>query len=155
MLTKQQERMFQSLVTRGSELASKLGAEAPHAASRGHGDAAMYLVYFDQLFTALEGPVAELREMIEAESRPLLAVVVDRIFTNLKLLTPAFDLSSVTEPFEGEEVWRVSNSLRHQVETFCNRFKRTEAAAESGEEAGSAEAGEEKAAETGNGADLA
>ena len=40
--------------------------------AQGHADAAMYLVYFDQLFTALEVPVADLREMIEDESRQLL-----------------------------------------------------------------------------------
>ena len=41
--------------------------------------------------------LAELQEMIEDESRQLLGVVVDRIFTNLKLLTPDFDLDSVTK----------------------------------------------------------
>ena len=73
MLTKQRERMLQALVARGNELAAQLGAEAPHAEARG--DAAMYLVYFDQLFTALEGPAGDLREVIEVESRQLLEVV--------------------------------------------------------------------------------
>ena len=133
-LTKQRERMFQALVARGNELAAQLGADAPHAEARGRGDAALYLVYFDQLFTALESPVADLREVIEVESRQLLGVAVDRIFTNLRLLTPGFDLATVTEERTGEEVLRVSNSLREQVETFCNRFKRAEVAAEDSEE---------------------
>ena len=90
----------------------------------------MYLVYFDQLFAALEGPVAELHELIEDESRQLLGVVVDGIFTNLKILTPGFDLSTVTETARGEDAHRVSNSLREQVDAFCNRFRRAEAAAE-------------------------
>ena len=49
----------------------------------------MYLVYFDQLFKAIESPVADLREVIEVESRQLLGVVVDRLFTNLRFLTRA------------------------------------------------------------------
>ena len=100
----------------------------------------MYMVYFNQLFTALKSPVTNLHEVIEVESRQLLGVVVDRIFTNLRLLTPGFDLATVTEERTGEEVLRVSNSLREQVETFCNRFKRAEvAAADSEEEAALAE----------------
>ena len=94
----------------------------------------MYLVYFDQLFAALESPVAELCEMIEDESRQLLGVVVDRIFTNLRLLTPGFDLSTVTEAAQGEEAHRVSNSLREQVDTFCNPFRRAEATEEDHDE---------------------
>ena len=66
----------------------------------------MYLVYFDQLFTVLEGPVADLRKMIEDESRQHLGVVVDRIFTNLRIFTPGFDLSTVTEARQGEDVRR-------------------------------------------------
>ena len=140
VLMKQRERMFEALVAHGNELAVQLGADAPHTEVRGRGDAAMYLVYFDKLFAALEGPVAELREMIEDESRQLLGVVVDRIFTNLKLLTPGFDLSTVTEAARGEDAHRVSNSLREQVDAFCNRFRRAEAAAkDSEEEAASAE----------------
>ena len=52
--------MFEALVARGNELASQLGADAPHTDVRGRGDVAMYLVNFEQLFAALEGPVAEL-----------------------------------------------------------------------------------------------
>ena len=59
---------------------------------------------------------------------------VDRIFTNLRILTPSFDLSTVTEARQGEDVRRVSNSLREQVDVFCNRFRRAEVAAEDSEE---------------------
>ena len=155
-LTKQRERMFQALVARGNELAAQLGADAPHAEARGRGDAALYLVYFDQLFTALESPVADLREVIKVESRQLLGVVVDRIFTNLRLLSPGFDLSTVTEARQGDEVWRVSNSLREQVDAFCNRFKRAEVAEdESEEEAAPAETEGDAAEEEHDGVDSA
>ena len=107
----------------------------------------MYLVCFDQLFAALEGPVAELREMIEDESRQLLGVAVDPIFTNLKLLTPGFDFSSVTEAAQGEDAQRVSGSLREQVDAFCNRFRLAETAAEDSEEEACSTEAEEGAAE--------
>ena len=89
-----------------------------------------------------------------AESRQLLAVVVDRIFTNLKLLTPSFDLSTVTEARPAGEVLHVSNALREQVEAFCNRFKRAEVAVEDSEEE-DAPAEEEDAEEERAGADSA
>ena len=150
---KQRERMFEALVARGNELASQLGADAPDTNVWGRGDVAMYLVYFEQLFAALEGPVAELRELIEDDSRQLLGVVVDRIFTNLKLLTPGFDLGSVTEAAQGEDAQRVSSSLCEQVDALCNRFRRAEATPEdSEEEACSAEADEAAAEEVQDGA---
>ena len=85
--------------------------------------------------------------MIEDESRQLLGVVVDRMFTNLRLLTPGFDLSTVTEAAQGEEAHRVSNSLQEQVDTFCNRFRRVEAAAEDREKEACSVEAEEGAAE--------
>ena len=48
--------------------------------------------------------------------------------------TCALPISTVAEERTGEEVVRVSNSLREQVEAFCNRFKRAEVAAEDSEE---------------------
>ena len=72
-----------------------------------------------------------------------MGVVVDRIFTNLKLLTLDFDLGSVTEAAQGEDAQRVSGSLCEQVDTFCNRFRRADATPEDSEkDACSAEADE-------------
>ena len=87
VLTKQYEHLFEALVACSNELAARLGADAPCPGGRGC-DASTFLAYFDQIFAALEGPAAELRGMIEDESRQLLGVAVDRIFTNLRLLTP-------------------------------------------------------------------
>ena len=85
--------------------------------------------------------------MIEDESRQLMGVVVDRIFTNLKLLTPGFDVCSVTEAAQGKDAQRVSCSLRERVDAFCNRFRRAEAAPEKIEEEACSAKAEEGAAE--------
>ena len=134
VLSQQRERMFLTLAGRGRELAAKLGAEAPSVPAQGHADAATHLLYFEQLFTALEGPAAELRDVVEEECRQLLAVAVDRIFSNLVHLQPGFDLATVTEPLEGEERWKASNSVRDQVDDFCSRFKRAAAEDEDDDE---------------------
>ena len=78
---------------------------------------------------------------------------MDRIFTNLKLLTPGFDISSVTEAAQGEDARRVSGSLREQVDAFCNRFRRAEAAAEDSEEEACPAEDEKGAAEEAQGGD--
>ena len=103
VLSQQRERMFQSLVGRGRELAAKLGVDAPTVPLQGNSDAATYLMYFEELFSALEGPAAELRDVVDEECRQLLAVAIDRIFTNLQNLQPGFDFTTVTEPLEGGE----------------------------------------------------
>ena len=141
VLSQQRERMFLSLTGRGRELAAKLGAEAPSVPAQGHADAATYLLYFEQLFAALEGPTAEIRDVVEEECRQLLAVAVDRIFSNLVHLQPGFDFATVTEPLEGEAAWKASSSVRDQVDDFCSRFKR--AAAEEGGEGSEPEEEEE------------
>ena len=82
----------------------------------------------------LEGPAAELRDVVDEECRQLLAVAVDRIFTNLQNLQPGFDFTTVTEPLEGEKGWKISNSIRDQVDDFCSRFKRAAAEDDGGEE---------------------
>ena len=84
VLTQQRERMFRSLVTRGNALAAKLGVDAPAVSVHGNADAATYLTYFDQLFSALEGPVAELDDIVDEECRKLLLVAIERVFVNLK-----------------------------------------------------------------------
>ena len=151
VLSQQRERMFLSLVVRGNDLAAKLGVEAPHVPAQGNADAAAYLAYFDQLFTTLEGPAAEIRDVVEEECRQLLAVAVDRIFSNLQRLQPGFDYTTVTDLSRGEEGWKISNSIRDQVDDFCSRFKRAEAKEDDGEEASSVgEPGEERSTEEGD-----
>ena len=59
----------------------------------------------------------------------------------------------MTEPLKGEKGWKISNSVRDQVDDFCSRFKRAEAGEDDGEEAGSEdEPGEEGSAEDSDGA---
>ena len=102
VLTQQRERVFKSLVTRGNTLAGQLGVDAPVVPVHGNADAATYLAYFDQLLTVLEGPVAELGDVVDEECCKLLTVAIDRVFANLQRLHPGFDFESVTEPIEGD-----------------------------------------------------
>ena len=127
VLTQQRERVFKSLVTRGNTLAGQLGVDAPVVPVNGNADAAAYLAYFDQLFSVLEGPVAELGEVGDEECRKLLTVAIDRVFANLQCLQPGFDYESVTEPVEEDQALELSNSVREEVNDYVDRFKRVEA----------------------------
>ena len=140
--------MFQSLVARGNTLAGQLGVDAPIVPVHGNADAATYLAYFDQLFSVLEGPVAELGDVVDEECRKLLTVAIDRVFANLQRLQPGFDYESVTEPVEGDQAWELSNLVREEVNDYVDRFKRVEAEQAAEEDEG---AEEEKAEEDGDG----
>ena len=145
VLTQQRERMFRSLVTRGNALAAKLGVDAPAVPVHGNADVATYLAYFDQLFSVLEGPVAELDDVVDEECRKLLLVAVERVFVNLKRLYPCFDFESVTEPMEDAQIeTRLSNSLREEINDYVNRFKRVAEERASGEEEDVEEEGAEE-----------
>jgi hypothetical protein len=140
VLTQQRERMFRSLVTRGNALAAKLGVDAPGVPVHGNADVATYLTYFDQLFSALEGPVAELDDVVDEECRKLLLVAIERVFVNLQRLHAGFDFTSVTEPMADAQLeTRLSNSLREEINDYVNRFKRVAAEQASGEEEGDEE----------------
>ena len=112
-------------------------------------DVATYLAYFDQLFSALEGPVAKLDDVVDEECRKLLLVAVERVFVNLKRLYPRFDFESVTEPVEEDQALDLSNSVRDEINDYVDRFKRVEAEQAAEEE----ENAEEEAAEDGDGDD--
>ena len=45
----------------------------------------------------------------------------------------------MTEPLEGENGWKISNSIRDQVDDFCSCFKRAAAEDDDGEEGGDEE----------------
>jgi len=154
VLTQQRERMFRSLVSRGDDLATKLGVTAPHVPVQGNSDIATYLAYFDRLFSALEGPVAELGDVVDEECRQLLDVAIDRVFTNLQHLHPGFDYTTVTEPLEGPRAMDISNSVREEVADYCSRFKRVATAQGAEGEAGSEEASGDEAGEKDDGRDF-
>ena len=150
-MTQQRERMFRSLVTRGNALAAKLGVDAPAVPAHGNADVATYLAYFDQLFSALESPVAELYDVVDEECRKLLLVAVERVFVNLQRLQPGFDYASVTEPMEDAQIaTRLSNSLRDEINDYVNRFKRiaAEQASEEEEDVEEEDAEEDRATKT-------
>jgi hypothetical protein len=145
VLTQQRERMFRSLVTRGNALAAKLGVDAPAVPVHGNADVAAYLTYFDQLFSVLEGPAAELDDVVDEECRKLLLVAIERVFVNLQRLHAGFDYTSVTEPMEDAQIeTRLSNSLRDEINDYVNRFKRVAAEEASGEEEDDEEDGAEE-----------
>ena len=150
-MTQQRERMFKSLVTRGNTLAGQLGVDAPVVPVHGNAEAATYLAYFDQLFTTLEGPVAELGDVVDEECRKLLTVAIDRLFANLLRLHPCFDFESVTEPVEEDQEQRLSNSVRDEVNDYVDRFKRVGAEQAAEEEEGAEEETAEEAEEDGDG----
>ena len=142
--------MFKSLVTRGNTLAEKLGVDAPAVPVHGNADAAAYLAYFDQLFTTLDGPVAEMGDVVDEECRKLLTVAIDRLFANLQRLQPGFDFESVTEPVEDDQAQDLSNLVREEVNDYVDRFKRVgaEQAAEEDEGAEEGDAEEDGDGET-------
>ena len=145
VLTQQRERMFRSLVMRGNALAAKLGVDAPAVPVHGNADVATYLTYFDQLFSVLEGPVAELDDVVDEECCKLLLVAVERVFVNLKRLYPCFDFESVTEPMgDAQTETRLFNSLREEINDYVNRFKRVAEEPASGEEEDVEEEGAEE-----------
>ena len=143
--------MFKSLVARGNILAANLGVDAPAVPVHGNADAAAYLSYFDQLFTTLEGPVAEMGDVVDEECRKLLTVAIDRVFANLQRLHPGFDFESVTEPVEADQAQDLSNLVREEVNDYVDRFKRVEAEQAAEEEEGAEEEAEEEAEEDGDG----
>ena len=96
----------------------------------------------------LEGPVAEMGDVVDEECRKLLTVAIDRVFANLQRLQPGFDYESVTEPVEGDQAWELSNLVREEVNDYVDRFKRVEAEQAAEEDEG---AEEEKAEEDGDG----
>ena len=143
VLTQQRERMFRSLVTRGNALAEKLGVASPAVPLDGNSDATAYLAFFDKLFTALEGGVAEVDNLVDEECLKLLTVAIERIFSNLRRLNLGFDFETVTEPIEDDLTVDLSNSVRDEVNDYVNRFKRVEADEAPEEEEGTDEEAEE------------
>ena len=95
LLSAQRDRMFRALVARARTVASSLGMANPNVPVEGNSDIAAYLMFFDELLQWLEGAAAEFENMIDKASRNLLAVAVERIFSNLRRLQPDLDLETV------------------------------------------------------------
>ena len=85
--------------------------------------------------------------MIDEASCNLLAVALERIFSNLRRHHPDVDLETVTALVEDEQTVLLSHAVSAAVNAYTDRFKRSAA-----EEASSEEEGEEEDEDTGAGA---
>ena len=110
ILSVQRDRMFQALVERAKAVALSLGVDALVVPAEGNHDAAAYLTFFDQLLNRLEGALAEFEGLINEVNHNMLAVAVERLFSNLRQLQP------------------------HTVNSYVDRFKRSTAEETSEEE---------------------
>ena len=72
--------------------------------------------------------------MIDEASRNLLAVAVERIFSNLRRLQPDLDLETVTAWVEDEQTLPLSRDVASAVNANTDRFKRSAAEEASSEE---------------------
>ena len=63
--------------------------------------------------------------MIDEASRNLLAVAVERIFSNLRRHYPVVDLEVVTALVEDEHTLPLSRAISAAVNAYTDRFKRT------------------------------
>ena len=72
--------------------------------------------------------------MIDEASRNLLAVAVERIFSNLRRHYPVVDLEVVTALVEDEHTLPLSRAISAAVNAYTDRFKRPAAGEASSEE---------------------
>ena len=85
--------------------------------------------------------------MIDEASRNLLAVAVERIFSNLRRHYPAVDLEVVTALVEDEQTMPLSRTVASAVNAYVDRFKRSAV-----EEGASEEDSDEEDEDAGDGA---
>ena len=64
----------------------------------------------------------------------MLAVAVDRLFSNLRRLQSDFDFATVTEPVDDKETVPLSRTISGAVNSYIDRFKRSTAEETSEEE---------------------
>ena len=69
----------------------------------------------------------EFENVIDEVSRNLLAVAVERIFSNIRRLQPDFDLERVMVPVEDEHTVLLSRSVTSAVNAYANLFKHSTA----------------------------
>ena len=100
----------------------------------GNFNVATYLTFFNELLQRLEGVAAEFESMIDEASRNLLAVAVERIFSNLHRHYPVIDLEVVTALVEDEHTLALSRAVSAAVNAYADRFKRPSAGEASSEE---------------------
>ena len=104
-------------------VASSLGIVNSVIPAEGNSDVTAYLAFFDELLRRLEGPAAEFENLIDEASRNVLAVAVDRLFSNIRRLQLDFDFETVTGPVEDEQTVLLSRSVLSTVNSYADRFR--------------------------------
>ena len=108
--------MFQTVV-------SSLGIVNSVIPVEGNSDVTAYLDFFDELLRRLEGTAAEFENLIDEASHNLLAMAVDRLFSNIRRLQLDFDFETVTGPVEDEQTVLLSHSVLSTVNSYADRFR--------------------------------
>ena len=131
--------MFRALVARARTAVLSLGVATPNMPAEGNSDVASYLTFFDKFLHRLEGAAVEFERLIDEASHNLLAVAVDRIFSNIRRLQPDFDFEMVTAPVDDEQTVLLSHSVTSMVNAYADRFRRSTVDEEASEEEGDEE----------------
>ena len=128
--------MFRQLVERAHRVVESLTITSPSVPMGGNFDVATYLTFFNELLQRLDGVAVEFESVIDEASRNLLAVAVERIFSNLRRHSPIVDLEVVTALVEDELTLPLSRALSAAVNAYADRFKQPKAKEASSEEEG-------------------
>ena len=131
--------MFWALVARARTEASSVGIVNLNVPVEGNSDVAAYLTFFDELLHRLEGAAAEFENLIDEASRNLLAVAMDRIFSNVHRLQSDFNFETVTGPMDDEQTVLLNRSVAIAVNAYVNRFRRSTAEEDAFKEEGNEE----------------
>ena len=134
--------MFRELMERAHRVAESLGVVSPRVPAEGNHNVDTYLAFFTELLQRVEGAATEFEGLIDAASRNLLEVAVQRLFSNLHRYYPSVDLEVITAlEVEDDQAREISRAVASAVTAFIDRFKRP-AAGESSSEEDSEEDGE-------------
>ena len=115
-------------------MAESLAITSPSVPVGGNFDVATYLTFFNELLQRLEGTAAEFEGVIDEAIRNLLAVVVERLFSNLRHHYPAVELKVITaQEVEDDQTLPLSRAVTTAVNAYADRFKRPAAGEASSE----------------------
>ena len=121
--------LFRSdLVTRARTVAERLGTEVPPFSAEGDDAEAGYASFFERFLGRLEETTASFDKRVEEECRDLLSFATRRIFINLAILDPTFDVIPTTANKMLAKVYlinvkssiHVAREIAHSVNTWMS-----------------------------------